>query len=255
MSVRLGMRNAPSDEVGLVAVFELQTAKCGIVIVEQIRYARGIMVDINTAKGFIFDCDGTLLDTLGAWEEAERDLFAQTGALTQEQEDLIHSAPIERAAEIFHEFGAGESAAEVLAHLDEHLLSYYRDKAGPMPGACECVRAIAERGIPCVVLSSSPRRYLEAGLRRIGILDCFRELISTDEVGASKRDDAIYEHAERLLGAERADIWAVDDAPYAIGVMSAFGLRTVGVAAGCDDERRRLLEERADIVVETLCDL
>ena len=59
------------------------------------------MLDIHTAKGFIFDCDGTLLDTLGAWEEAERDLFAQAGDLTQEQEDEIHSAPIERAAEIF----------------------------------------------------------------------------------------------------------------------------------------------------------
>ena len=207
------------------------------------------------AKGFIFDCDGTLLDTLSAWDDAERDLFAQTGPLTQEQEDLIHSAPIERAAELFHEFGAGGSAEEVLAHLDGFLVRFYRDKAESMPGACECVRAIHNRGIPCVVLSSSPRRYLEAGLRRVGMLDCFLELITTDEVGVSKQDNAIYEHAERVLGADRADIWAVDDAPYAIGVMSAFGLRTVGVAAGCNVERRRLLEERADVVVETLCDL
>lgn len=207
------------------------------------------------AKGFIFDCDGTLLDTLSAWDDAERDLFAQTGPLTQEQEDLIHSAPIEQAAKLFHEFGAGGSAEEVLAHLDGFLLRYYRDKAEPMPGACECVRAIHNRGIPCVVLSSSPRRYLEAGLRRVGILDCFLDLITTDEVGVSKQDRAIYEYAERVLGADRADIWAVDDAPYAIGVMSAFGLRTVGVAAGCDAVRRQLLEERADVVVETLCDL
>lgn len=213
------------------------------------------MDSINTAKGFIFDCDGTLLDTLAAWERAEAPLFAQTGPLSQEQEDEIHSVPIERAAELFHELGAGDGAAEVLAHLDGFLLGYYRNVAAPMPGACECVRAIHARGIPCVVLSSSPRRYLEAGLRRVGILDCFRELISTDELGVSKQEDAIYGHAETVLGVERSEIWAVDDAPYALAAMSAFGLHTVGVAAGCSGERRRRLSASAEMVVETLCDL
>ena len=59
------------------------------------------MFDFALADGMIFDCDGTLLDTLDAWEDAERDLFAQSGPLTQEQEDEIHSAPIEQAAELF----------------------------------------------------------------------------------------------------------------------------------------------------------
>lgn len=210
---------------------------------------------MKNAKGFIFDCDGTLLDTLDAWEEAERDLFAQTGPLTQEQEDDIHSAPIERAAELFYELGACNSAEEVLAHLDDHLLSYYRDVAEPMPGACDFVRAVHKRGIPCVVLSSSPRRYLEAGLKRVGILDCFEDLVSTDELGVSKQDARIYERALEVLGAGKEETWAVDDAPYAIDVMAKFGLRTIGVAGNCSDERRMQLEKHADIVVETLCDL
>ena len=81
------------------------------------------MFDFTMADGFIFDCDGTLLDTLDAWDEAERDLFAQAGELTQAQEDEIHAAPIEQAAAILHErYGVGESAEDVLAHLDGHLL-------------------------------------------------------------------------------------------------------------------------------------
>lgn len=208
---------------------------------------------IKGAKGFIFDCDGTLLDTLGAWEEAERDLFAQSGPLTQEQEDEIHSAPIEEAARIFHEkYGVFDSPEAVLAHLDGHLLHYYGEVSEAMPGACEFVRAVADAGVPCVVLSSSPRRYLEAGLRRAGILDCFADLVSTDEVGASKQDFAIYKHALGVLGTEAGETWAVDDAPYAIAVMSDFGLKTVGVAAGCSAERRAKLTERADIVVDWL---
>ena len=61
------------------------------------------MLNIENAEGFIFDCDGTLLDTLDAWDEAERELFEQAGTLTQQQEDEIHAAPIARAAALLHE--------------------------------------------------------------------------------------------------------------------------------------------------------
>lgn len=190
------------------------------------------MSDLRHATGFIFDCDGTLLDTLGAWDIAERDLFAQAGPLTDEQEDEIHSAPIEQAAAILHErYSVGESAAAVLAHLDGHLLPYYGQKACALPGACEFVRAVADAGKPCVVVSSSPRRYLEAGLARVGILDCFVDLVSTDEVGCSKQNPLIYERALEVLGSEREATWAIDDAPYAIKVMHDFGLRTVCVGS------------------------
>ena len=208
------------------------------------------------AKGFIFDCDGTLLDTLDAWDEAERDLFAESGPLTQEQEDEIHSAPIEDAARIFHEkYGVGKSAEAVLAHLDGHLLGFYGEESQAMPGACEFVRAVADAGMPCVVLSSSPRRYLEAGLRRAGILDCFVDLVTTDEVGVSKQDFAIYQRALEILGTKPDETWAVDDAPYAIAVMSRFGLKTIGVAAGCSVERKAMLAENADIVVDWLSEI
>lgn len=188
------------------------------------------MFDFENVGGFIFDCDGTLLDTLDAWDEAERGLFAQSGQLTREQEDEIHAAPINKAAEIFHDrYGVGESADAVLAHLDGFLIPFYGRQAEALPGAVEFVREAHRRGIPCVVVSSSPRRYLSAGLERAGILDCFVELVSTDEVGVSKQDFGIYEAAVRELGCEKGRVWAIDDAPYAIAVMHDFGLKTICV--------------------------
>ena len=188
------------------------------------------MFDFALADGMIFDCDGTLLDTLDAWEDAERDLFAQSGPLTQEQEDEIHSAPIEQAAELFHErYGVGESAAAVLAHLDGHLIPFYRDKSDAMPGAVRFVLRAKELGIPCVVVSSSPKRYLAEGLARAGILECFKALVTTDTVGSSKQEPAIYQAAVDELGCAPDCVWAFVDAPYAIAALHAFGLKTACV--------------------------
>ena len=194
------------------------------------------MFDFGNARGFIFDCDGTLLDTLDAWSEAERELFEQAGSLTEEQETQIHAAPIERAAEILHDsFGVGDSAKAVLAHLDNYLLPYYGEVSEPMCGSVEFVRKAHALGIPCVVVSSSPRRYLEAGLSRAGILECFAELVTTDEIGCSKQEPGIYEAAVNILRADPDAVWAIDDAPYAIRAMHDFGLRTICVGDRSSD--------------------
>ena len=211
------------------------------------------MFNLEETTGMMFDCDGTLLDTLEAWDEAESELFAQAGPLTREQEDEIHSAPIEHAADILHEkYGVAESGEAVLAHLDGHLLPYYRDRACALPGVASFVRRVHEAGVPCVVVSSSPRRYLEAGLAHVGLLDCFKELVTTDESGCSKQDFAIYERALALLGSPLESTWAVDDAPYAIAVMRDFGLKTIAVGNGCSPERAQLLRDTATRYVDTL---
>ncbi|MBQ9003689.1 MAG: HAD family phosphatase [Eggerthellaceae bacterium] len=204
------------------------------------------MLNLGNAGGFIFDCAGSLLDTLAAGDEAERDLFEQAGPLTQEQEDEIHSAPIEQAAAILHaKYGVGDSSQGVLAHLDDHLLPFYRDHSVALPGAVAFVRKVSQAGVPCVVVSSSPRRYLEAGLARAGILGCFRDLVTTDEAGCSKQEFPIYERALELLGSTREATWAVDDAPYALAVMKDFGLNTIAVGPRHDSTQ-------ADIRVPSL---
>lgn len=179
------------------------------------------------ASGFIFDCDGTLLDTMGAWNALEEDLFAQASMpFSAEELDQVRALPIQHSAALFHEHGIGKSPEHVLDMLDTALLGFYQSEAQPKPGAVEFVQAARAAGIPCVVVSSSPVRYVEAGLRRAGILNCFVELVTTEAVGMSKQDPGIYDYAIGALGSVRETTWCFDDALYAICAMRDAGLKT-----------------------------
>ena len=214
------------------------------------------MFDFTGIRGFIFDCDGTLLDTLGAWEEVEAPLFAEAGDLTDDEQDEIHAVPFRECASIFHDrYGVGESTEAVWNYLEGYLMDFYAHQSEPLPGAVDFVRAVHAAGVPCVVLSSSPRRYLEAGLQRAGILDCFCELISTEDVNLSKQSPEIYQLACDILHAQPKDIWAVDDAAYAVKVMGTAGFNTIAPVNGRGEDVERKVAEAATVVVDTLEDL
>ena len=85
------------------------------------------MFDFNLADGFIFDCDGTLLDTLDAWDEAERDLFAQAGNLTRERERFIRE--FERAKE------AGMKTYVIIEEGDYDRIVAHRYRSKLLPKA------------------------------------------------------------------------------------------------------------------------
>ncbi|MDD6729563.1 MAG: HAD family phosphatase [Eggerthellaceae bacterium] len=213
--------------------------------------------EFATATGFIFDCDGTLLDSMPAWNETEARLadMCREPLTAQDVED-VRALPITQAAAIFAAHGVAPTADEVLALIDDMLLSFYGTKVQARPGALAFVQELARVGVPCTVVSSSPARYIDAGLSHNGFDGLFREVVSTDTVKLSKQDPRIYRYAIDRMGSRLETTWGVDDALYAVKVMRDTGLRTVG-AYDCDETAGSVEELAAatDICVLTLEDL
>ena len=138
-------------------------------------------------SGVLFDVDGTLVDTTYlhavAWWEA----------LRQHDKD-VPMAAIHR--------GIGMGSDKLLDHLlgeqrdhdddeamtkaHEVLYGAWWERLRPLPGAAECLRTVAGRGL-AVVLSSSAR---EAGLRKL------RKVIDADDVIAAATSSADAEQSK-----------------------------------------------------------
>lgn len=192
--------------------------------------------NLQDARGLIFDCDGTLLNTMPAWNELEARFADMAGVvLNIEQLEELRAAPIDECAALFHnKYGLGESPVDVLRMMDDALMGYYQTKADALPGVVELLKQAQELGIPCTVVTSSPVRYVAAGLEHAGIGGCFERVITTDGVGLSKQDVRIWQLALDIMGSTPDTTWGFDDSVYAIKVMNEVGINTIG-AYDCDE--------------------
>ena len=203
--------------------------------------------------GVIFDCDGTLLDSMDVWREVEDELARRAGAqLTEEDKDELTTLTIPEAGLFFHErLGLGGSGAEVVELIDQLMLGYYRTRACERPGALALVRDLAERGVAMSVASSSPQAYLQAGLAQAGFLPYMQAVLSVDDVGASKRQPAVYDRARELMGTPRETTWGVEDSLYALRTLRAAGYRTIGIYDRDDAGTFEDLSANADFAIRS----
>lgn len=210
-----------------------------------------------SASGFLFDCDGCLLDSMGTWREVEYSLIDMTGhTWTQGELEEMRAAPMTEAARIFHErYGLFESNQAVIDYVDATMVDYYEHKAQPKRGAKEFVFALREAGVPCAVVSSSPLSYIKAGLETCGMVEAFDGLFSTKELGISKQDPRIWNYSLERIGAEAQSAWGADDSLYAIRVINACGISSVGTYEADDSGSFEDLSFEATIAIRSFEEL
>ncbi len=209
--------------------------------------------DSNVIKGAIFDCDGTLLDSLGAWRGLEGVLARQAGVQVKpEERKLFSTFTIPEVAHYFHvSYGLGASDREVVGFIDEYMMAYYRS-ASLLPGAAELLESCAAAGVAMCVVSSSCAKYLEAGLSSSGVRGFFQAVVSVEDLGTTKREPVAFNHARKLLGTERGCTWGFEDSLYAMDTLRNAGFPVLGLFSDADGVPRAEVEARADIAVPSL---
>lgn len=207
----------------------------------------------GSITGAIFDCDGTLLDSLDAWRGLEVMLADEAGiVVTREERATFVSYTIVEVARHFHErHGLGATVDAVVALIDDYMMSYY-ERAAVLPGVVGLLEECARANVRMAVASSSAHSYLEAGLSSAGIRGYFDAVFSVNDVGAPKREPLIFNRARQALGTRAATTWGFDDAVYAIETLGRAGFPTVGIYGGEDGASREEMACAATLAVGSL---
>lgn len=199
----------------------------------------------------IFDNDGLLLDTEGAWTRAEVTLFERRGRefTIEHKRSLLGSSRAIASAklEAMLELPPGAGPA-LMGELAELVWDEVGDGAPPMPGAVALLEALRAQGVPIALASNSGRAFVDRVLGIAGLAGAFDTTVAGDEVAAPKPAPDIYLDAARRLGAPPERCVALEDSPTGVAAATAAGMFVIGVPSveGVDLP--------ADLVVASLAD-
>lgn len=179
----------------------------------------------------LFDCDGTLLDSMPMWLNLATDVLASYGVdLPREAERETASMSHEEAAQFYADtFLDGKGADELAARFSKTLEMNYGERLALKPHVREVLDTLKARGIPMAVASSTDAYLLEMCLERLGLCDYFQFVQTVDNSGFSKNSDEYFQRACDQLGCAPKDVLFFDDALYALERAKKNGLRIVAV--------------------------
>jgi HAD superfamily hydrolase (TIGR01509 family) len=183
-------------------------------------------------RGLIFDCDGTLADTMPVHIDAWCRTFAAHGVDCPEQ--FIHEVkgrPAERIVGLFNRRYRQRLEPKSFAAMKNRLARERLAEALPIEPVVAIARFYAGK-LPMAVASGGTRANVDFVLESIGIRDWFETIITADDAVRPKPDPGIYLEAARRLdvparycqvfedgdsgleAARRAGMTAVDVRPY-----------------------------------------
>lgn len=203
------------------------------------------MAEVTTARGrragaghdstvdpqaVIFDLDGVLIDSEQVWDEVRRGMAIAAGRPWPPETTtaLQGMSTGEWSRHLVEVVGVPGQAPDVAAAVIDQVADRYRTAVPLLPGAVDAVRALARRWT-LAVASSSPPRLIHLVLETAGIADCFRAVVSSEEVPRGKPAPDVYLATAARLAAEPAGCVAVEDS--ANGMRSAVAAGMVLVAA------------------------
>jgi HAD superfamily hydrolase (TIGR01509 family) len=180
-------------------------------------------------KAYLFDCDGTIADSmplhyiawkraLGEWNcEFDEELFYAWGGM-----------PIIEIISALNQQRGLSMPVEVVAERKENLYYQLLPQLKAVPEVLEHIHAEHGR-IPFAVVSGSTRESVTASLTSLNLLDKFDALVCAGDYKMSKPDPEAFVLAALKLGMAPKDCLVFEDTEMGIQAATAAGMASVRV--------------------------
>jgi HAD superfamily hydrolase (TIGR01509 family) len=193
-------------------------------------------IPADSRPAFIFDLDGTLIDSVYqhvlAWRQALESVgvdlpvwkihrrIGMSGGLFVAAliREIDHPLSVEDARL------AGQRHAEFFAPLAEQVRV--------LPGARELLQTLTERNVPWAIATSGHMRSASHGLRMLGVLDGPAPIITRDLVKYAKPDPDLFLAAADKLGVDIEHSWVIGDSIWDLLAARRARALSVGLRSG-----------------------
>jgi len=179
----------------------------------------------------IFDCDGTLVDSMSAHFEAWCEALALHGAGGVFKEDVFIAMGGRPTRDIVVDLNS-----EYDLKLNPETVALAKREAFLKRMSAVClIREVAEfaellRGkVPMAIATGGSRHVIEKTLKAVGISDWFDEVVTADDVAEGKPAPDIFLRAAKLMGVSPDRCLVLEDAPAGILAAQRAGMQVIAI--------------------------
>lgn len=186
---------------------------------------------IKMAQGFsgaIFDLDGTILDSLGAWRDLGANYLLRFGisAMKNLDEILFNMSMREGANFLIEKFSLPKTSDEVVSEMNSMLAFAYENEIVLKRGALSALQFCRAKKMRICAATAGERSLEEAALARCGALCFFEKIFTCGEENTSKSCAEIYLRAARFMALPLQKIIVAEDSEEAAEVAREAGFVT-----------------------------
>lgn len=177
----------------------------------------------------IFDCDGTLADTMPAHYRAWLSVLQPHGIpFPEERFYALAGTPTHEIVRILATDAGKTVDIPSMVHAKEDTFLLQIAAVVPIPRVVEIARA-ARGVLPMAVASGGQRRIVERTLGQIGVLDWFGAVVTAEDTVRHKPDPDLFLEAARRLGVPPEICTVYEDADLGIEAARRAGMKFVDV--------------------------
>ena len=180
-------------------------------------------------KAYLFDCDGTIADSMPLHYVAWKQALGEHGCVFPE--DVFYAWGGMPTVQIVETLGAQQGiamTAEEVAHRKELLYYEMLPQLQAVPEVLEQIR-LSHGRIPFAVVSGGNRQSVTNSLTTLGILDKFDTLVCSEDYTKPKPDAEPFLVAARRLGVAPEDCLVFEDTEMGIQAATAAGMASVKI--------------------------
>ncbi|MBS1822042.1 MAG: HAD family phosphatase [Acidobacteria bacterium] len=182
-------------------------------------------------KAYLFDCDGTICDSMPLHYIAWKKVLGQWGC--EFSEDLFYSWGGMPVTEIIASLNDRHGLCMPVAEIQQRKEEMFYSNLPHMKAVPEVLEHIhAQHGqIPFAVVSGSTHESVRASLTTLNLLDRFQTLVCAGDYTRSKPHPEPYLMAAERLGISPEDCLVFEDTDMGIEAARAAGMASVKVPA------------------------
>lgn len=229
--------------------------------------------DILNKKAFIFDVDGTLIDSMKMWSMlSELVIFERSGQVASKAElkrlsDIAFFENSNYEGNIYHlyyqmiieQYGLNMTVEEFKVACDEVMMDYTINELEFKKGAVELLKFLKENNKKIAIATTTYRELLDIYSKfslkmkdKISLVDTADVIVAFEDVKKKKPDPEAYQKAVDALGFEPKDCVAIEDSFNGSLSAKQAGLEVVSVYDESAEPEQDLIGKIVDYKVDSL---